>query len=79
MTEHIKFIDQVSSSSLSSSSSSSSCSSPPSSSFLWGPTAYASGSTSALLAYFTITRIGRSNFLHQFGASTPPKQRKLEL
>jgi hypothetical protein len=31
------------------------------------------------MAFWTIPRIGRSNFLHQFRAVTPTEQRKLEL
>jgi hypothetical protein len=46
--------------------------------FLWGPSAYASGSTSAFwLLYYP--RIGLYNFLYQFRNVTPPEQRKLEL
>jgi hypothetical protein len=33
----------------------------------------------SLMAYSSIPRIGPSNFLQQFSAATPPKQRKLEL
>jgi hypothetical protein len=31
------------------------------------------------MPYYTIPRIGHSDFLHQFRAATPPKHRKLEL
>jgi hypothetical protein len=33
---------------------------------------------SLIMAYCTIPRIGLHNFLYQFRAATPPKQRKLE-
>jgi hypothetical protein len=39
--------------------------------FLWGSSAYVSGSTSALWL-IVLSRIGHSNFLDQFRNATPP-------